>query len=401
MATKKKTAPAAKAGKKKTKPAAKPTRRKAVKPAAKKTAKAKLPAKKKAVKAAPKKITKTVKKKTVKPIARKTTAPIVKKKSPKPVPTKVITKKVTKPAPSAHGLSPTDITRLAIQQHKGVLMANFKNILSLSDTLHNGKHIVAIYIKDSNKTRLPLELEVMLPDGSSIKVKTEIVTGMGEAIPHIGQATDELSDSVSSNYMGTICCLVSPRDNPEFVGVVTSGHIFTHGKCIDYGGILSEEQKRNVLINFEPKATLLFQQMQFNQDLAIAELTNKSNLLKNYISFSKGQYIISDDDLHSPEPNVTIVSRRNNKRDAYILDYNVSFEISYTNISKELSNIILIGTNNDRQKSKGISVGGDSGSAVYHKKTGKLIGMLLGGNDKFSFVLPVHPTLDSFNFNIL
>jgi len=63
-------------------------------------------------------------------------------------------------------------------------------------------------------------------------------------------------------------------------------------------------------------------------------------------------------------------------------------------------NIILIGSTNDRSSSQTVSVGGDSGNCVYRKETGRLIGMLLGGNRKFSFVLPLQETLNSFNFKL-
>jgi hypothetical protein len=82
------------------------------------------------------------------------------------------------------------------------------------------------------------------------------------------------------------------------------------------------------------------------------------------------------------------------------LDFNVSFEIKYFNSPKYVRNIILIGNTNDRATSQTVSVGGDSGSCVYHKETGRLIGLLLGGNKKFSFVLPIQETLNSFNFKL-
>ncbi|MFX6036218.1 hypothetical protein ABTE74_22795, partial [Acinetobacter baumannii] len=64
-------------------------------------------------------------------------------------------------------------------------------------------------------------------------------------------------------------------------------------------------------------------------------------------------------------------------------------------------NIISIGSTNDRTTSQSVSVGGDSGSCVYHKASGKLIGLLLGGNNKFTFVLPIQETLNSFNFKTI
>lgn len=298
-------------------------------------------------------------------------------------------------------LSQVEISRLAVIQNRDELLAKHPNIESVSDTLKSGKSCVAIYVKDNQTDTIPKEINATLKNGSVIKIPTEIVADTGVAKPHIGQATDELCDSNSPKYYGSICCLVESSTNKNFKGVVSAGHIFTYGDYFNYGGVLGQNQKRDVLINGNSNAKLFFQQMKFNQDIAIAELTDQSDLLDNYISFITGFYDVSESDLNSVSPNVTIASRQNNKRDAYILDFSVSFEIKYFNSPRYVRNIILIGSTNDRTTSQTVSIGGDSGSPVYHKSTGKLIGLLLGGNNKFSFVLPIQETLNSFNFKPL
>ena len=297
-------------------------------------------------------------------------------------------------------LSKTEISRLAANQNRDELLAKHPNIECISDTLKDGNSAVTIYVKDNQIETIPKELCATLKNSWVVKVPTEIISDSGEGKPHIGQATDELSDSNSPNYFGSICCIVDSTTNPNFRGVVTAGHVFTHGDFYNYGGVLGQSQKRDVLINGNPKSQLFFQQMKFNQDIAIAEVTDKTNLNDNYISFAKGFYQVSESDFNSNAPNVTIASRQNNVRDAYILDFNVSFEIKYFNSPMYVRNIVLIGSTNDRATSQTVSVGGDSGSCVYHKETGRLIGLLLGGNNKFSFVLPIQETLNSFNFKL-
>lgn len=298
-------------------------------------------------------------------------------------------------------LSNIEISRLAVIQNRDELLARYSNIESVSDTLKDGRSCVTIYLKDNQAQSVPNELPVTLRNGSIIKVQTEIVPDAGGGIPHIGQTADELSDSNSPGYYGSICCIVDSLTNPDFRGVVTSGHVFTYGDFYDYGGVLGPHQKRNVLINGHPTARLFLQQMKFNQDIAILELIDKENLQKNYTSFSKGFYDISEVDVNPVNPNITVLSRQDNRRDGFILDYNVSFEVKYVKTSRYMRNIILIGSTNDRTTSQPLSVGGDSGSCVFHKESGKLIGMLLGGNKKFSFVLPLQQTLSDFNFKPL
>lgn len=308
----------------------------------------------------------------------------------------------SKPTSNANDtpLNKIEIARLAANQNRDELNAKYPNIECVSDTLKDGNSTVSIYVKDNQIETIPKELSATLKNGSVIKVPTEIISDSGKAIPHIGQATDELSDSNSSHYFGSICCMVDSTTNPKFKGIVTAGHVFTYGNFSDYGGVLGDHQKRDGLINGNPKTKLFFQQMKFNQDIAILEVIDKTNLLENYISFTKGFYQVSESDFNSNTSNITVASRQNNIRDAYILDFNVSFEIGYYNSTRYVRNIILIGSTNDRTTSQTVSKGGDSGCCVYHKKTGKLIGLLLGGNNKFSFVLPIQETLNSFNFKL-
>jgi hypothetical protein len=80
---------------------------------------------------------------------------------------------------------------------------------------------------------------------------------------------------------------------------------------------------------------------------------------------------------------------------------NVSMKVNYGLSERIMRNIILIGTSKDKNQSTTISVGGDSGSCVYHKESKQLIGMLMGGNDKFSFVLPFEKTLVENNFKLI
>ena len=52
--------------------------------------------------------------------------------------------------------------------------------------------------------------------------------------------------------------------------------------------------------------------MKFDQDIAITEVTDKTNLYDNYISFTKGFYQVSELDVKFNTPNITIASRQNN-----------------------------------------------------------------------------------------
>lgn len=298
------------------------------------------------------------------------------------------------------GITKIAVAQLAKVQNEEKLHEQFPNIEFISDTIKEGESCITIYLKDDDFKNIPSFIEAQLNDHTTIKVQTEVVSNIGKGIPHYGQLTNDIVDSNTTEYFGSICCLVDSVVNPSFKGVITSGHIFTFGKFIDYEGFVKENRAHDAISNGNEIGKLHFQQMTSNQDLAIVELSKNSELHNHFLSFSKGFYKVTLSDMNSKTPNVTILSRKNNKRDAFLIDFNVSMRLYYKGAQKIMRNIILIGSDIDKNRSKSLSDGGDSGSCVYHKDSKKLIGMLLGGNDKFSFVLPLEEILNTNNFKI-
>ena len=292
-----------------------------------------------------------------------------------------------------------ELTRRAIAQHQVELKEKYSNILSLSDTINrvNGAmvHVVAIYVRDNDIAKIPATLPVDI-NGTKYSVNTDVVANVGNAAAHISQANDAISDSDTPAFKGSICCAVKSTVDPAFFGLVTSGHIYTGGDYTNYFGILKTSNRTNALINGNVAGTWYLQQLDDTQDLAVAQLASKPDTtVPPYTSFAAGYYPVANTDIKPGLPNVTIVSR-NKVRDAYIVDTNVTFPVTYEGKDFLMGNIILVGSTND-DKCTTVSGDGDSGSCVYHKGTGKLIGMLMGGNLKYTLVLPLKDTLDSYH----
>jgi hypothetical protein len=310
--------------------------------------------------------------------------------------------KLAVPPPREKVLTQAEIAKLAIKQNQGSLKQRFSNIASISDAVHDLKgtstHVVVIYLKDDNSTGLPDKLEVKLPSGKTETIPTEIIKDLGEAKIYGGESI-AISASTSKDYKGSICCMVSSTTDKNFRGIVTAGHIYTAGNSINYHGVLNTIEQTDTLINDEIKGKWFFQVMNNIQDLAIVRL-NSGVSIDNFKSFSSGYYIIGDEDVRTGVQNVTIKTSKK-EVGAYLIDYNVSLDITYKDKVESMDNIILIGSSNNRNESKTLSEGGDSGSCVYETKTGKLIGLLLGGNLKYSFVLPIKDTLDYNNLKLV
>lgn len=299
------------------------------------------------------------------------------------------------------------IAQIAKVQNENKLQALFPNIISVSDTLLDGESCLTLYLEDNNLKNIPKYVIAEINEYTKIQVKTEIISNSPPGTTHIGQATDEINDSINANGFASFCVLISNMDNPDLRFLVTAGHNFTNGNFKSMGGFVYDDERREVLINNQKKGTLFYQRMHFNQDLAIVKLAETENLLENYISFKNGYKELSIDDVTTDAPNVTIASRKNenrtgpNIRDAFVLDINIPFDIMYNGEKRRFQNVILIGNTNKRENSKEVSIRGDSGSCVYCNKTKRLIGILIGGNGKYSFVLPIKEVLETNNFKLI
>lgn len=308
-------------------------------------------------------------------------------------------------ANSSQQINQSDLAKRAILQNEVSLKTNHPNIASISDAVHdlNGitTHVVAIYLSDNNTVDLPDKLEALLEDGSKRTIGTEIIKNVGSGQIQISQKADNISDSSSSLFRGSVCCLVKSTTNETFTGVLTAGHVFSDGRFTSCGGLVAPQQQGSSLLNLQAAGHWHLQLINNFQDLAVARLSTPPPVDSNYIKMAGGYHDVTDADVVTPDTNVTLISFQS-KRDAFIIDYNVAFDIKYKdNQTIRMNNIILIGTSRIRENSLPVSIPGDSGCCIISKTDNKLVGMLLGANDKYSFVLPVKKTLETYNLKPL
>lgn len=294
--------------------------------------------------------------------------------------------------------SHAEIVQNAVDQNEAVLKSKFSNINSIScavnDLNKTESHVAAIYLKDHSTMGIPSTLKVKMDDGITRIVPTQVIEGGGEAKVHIAQG-NSVADCKSRDYKGSICCAVRSKRNPDFTGIVTSAHIFTQGEYKNKSGKLDPDDQRDVFFDDEMLGQWFYSQLNESQDLIIIRLDDSSLADDPKLKkFDDRHYVVSDPDVGSE---VTILSRKDKKTKAYILDHNVGYPIEYENGTFYKTGVILIGNDPDRTISKPVSVPGDSGSCVFIQKenTDNLLGILLGSDENFTFVLPVKSTLSS------
>lgn len=309
-----------------------------------------------------------------------------------------VPKEMPRQGMAALNYSGTELARLAIAQNETFLKVRFPNILSVSDTVYqtgnNESHVVALYLKDNKTAGLPDKLGITMPDGSTQIIPTEIISSVGTGSIHIGQR-DEVSNGIKR---GSVCCIAETYNGEK--KLVTAGHVYTNGNSASYGGELSPAQQSPVQINRQVVGNWFFQVIDYKNDLALGSIDNWIADI-DLISFrNKDHYEVSDRDVGKTR--VTVVSNASypKTRQAWILDHNTAWDIPYADNTVRKNNIILIGDHSDRAYAHSVSVRGDSGGCVYENATGNLVGLILGGNNKYTWVLPLKEIFETYNYTL-
>lgn len=293
---------------------------------------------------------------------------------------------------------------LAANQNRTQLQTQFPNIASVSDTVSdaNGatQGVVALYVTDGNTSGMPSALIATLGDGSTVNVPTEIISNVGDV--QIQSLQDsQIVGAATPHEIGSIGCMVSSSDDTTLRGVLTSGHIYSNGNSDSVGKIIDPANRKAVDIAGINAAAWYFQLISAEQDLAVAAL-NSDYTAESAILFKGCFYDVNDSDVGKTK--VTLVSAIRHTRQGYILDHNYPRSVPYKdNIQVPFTNIILIGSAQIRDDSHPVSEDGDSGGAVFVNDgvNNQLVGLILGRDNKFTYVLPIKETLNDWDFNLL
>jgi hypothetical protein len=282
----------------------------------------------------------------------------------------------------------------AKEQHASALYAKHPNILEVSDAVDtdgSGAYVLALYLSDNATSGIPDSVEVNMADGSRRTIDTQILPDVGKGSIHVNQ-TDKISNDSSD---GSVGCVVASANGDKYA--VTSGHVYSKGRLFDYGGELDTADQTAAQVG-SINGNWFFQIIDEENDIALAAFTPPATPDPNLITFN-GHYPVADADIGKTK--VKVVSNISGQRDAYIIDHNTSWDVPYNKKAQhEMKNVILIGDNKDRTKCKSVSQKGDSGGCVYEEKSKQLVGIILGGNNSFTWILPIKKVLDDHNFKL-
>jgi hypothetical protein len=225
---------------------------------------------------------------------------------------------------------------------------------------------------------------------------------MEQNLKIINPACFQLTNNIyemGSNVTGSVCCLLQHKEMQDKFCLITAGHLFTNKKEIHHVNLGILKPAKTVLSNNNVIGKLVFQAMNSNCDFALIKLDHKPDF-NLWHKFNNQLY---DQNISSPE--VVILSYKNNGniKKAFIVEKNTNIDIPFDNITtnhgyKSFSKIMFIGSTPNKDTCKTVSQGGDSGACVFHEKTGTLIGLLMGGNKKYTFVVPIQHILKKLEY---
>jgi hypothetical protein len=298
-------------------------------------------------------------------------------------------------------LSNEDIARHCVAQNDADLKHKFPNIMTVSDSVRNignvQEPIVILYLSDNNTEGLPSHLPVRLPDGTTKVLSTELVPDNDDGSVHFCQ-----KDPVDSNdNKGSICCMVSKTVMRKRIRMgVTAGHVYTGGDHTSFDGELTGSQQTILSINGDRSGKWFMQLIDHKNDIGIFTI-EEGEPNAEMISFkSAGHYEVKSTDVGTTQVKLISAASPQKIRQGYILDFNLGWDVPYRNGKFTVNNIVLIGDNPVRKNSKSLSIEGDSGGLVYEPQSGKFVGLILGGNNRFTWVLPIKQVLNDFHFSL-
>jgi len=286
-----------------------------------------------------------------------------------------------------------DIAKIAIGQNQENLYKKHPNIYKLLPAFFVSDGVrepcVDICLLDNDKHRMPHHLPIQYPDGGRGSVRTRVIANFKRVKPHTGVGS-LVANSKTTTFFGTLgCVLSSARD--KFLYALTCNHVLTGGFFESPGAIgdLTAELVFGTATNIGTWEAGL---MNENVDAALIKLD--SDVIPEPNELSKEIFKVTDHD--SGVTKVALTGALSGPVTGFIIHIDQPFDVDYKNKSQLMSNLITLSSDTNASNFTTLTQEGDSGSIVFHAGNKQVIGVVVGGNDQFTFVIPMQQVLSAF-----
>jgi hypothetical protein len=284
--------------------------------------------------------------------------------------------------------------RQAIKANSAKLIKDNPNIKKLIPSYYSDGNnripCVDICISDNAKQKIPSLLKYKEPDGKIMQIKTRVITNFDNAKPHI--ARGHFIANVNSRLVpGTACCILEGSE-PDKQYLLTCNHVMTGGNFDNPGNIGAKAVRFISGNTFDDVGIWKFGKMDDKVDAAIIDIENTERIETNDIN--PYIYTVSENDCSQTE--IEFKGAFSKTKRAFIIHIHQPFDVDYDNKTITMSDLITLSEDLNHFNFSSPTQKGDSGSLVYHANTRQPIGMVVGGNSQFSFVVPFQTILDAF-----
>lgn len=291
----------------------------------------------------------------------------------------------------------SDVVQKAIAQNINQL--NVPN--ATSPPMHgkirrNGKLIdcIDIHLKDSNRGALPLSVQADLGGGKIINIPINAVFDVEIPTVMVAQG-DTNANEVTPNFKGTVCCKIK-RNNIE--SLLTCSHVFTGGTDQNFFGDIQPAQPAN--INNTPNGNYTWAICTNTFDMAL--LTPATTDFTYALTPGEPRGVTPAD---NSTTHVSVVCNNEVKEGMIINNRCIDpIKIKYSNGNIHgIENLIVLSAvvfGEGENSYTGITLPGNSGACVYDDNN-KPIGMIVAGNNRFSYAIPMTDILNHLTATII
>ncbi|NUO01394.1 MAG: hypothetical protein HUU01_12355 [Saprospiraceae bacterium] len=291
------------------------------------------------------------------------------------------------------------IVKRAIEENSDWLHREFSNIRLILPRYEyiNGlyQHCVAIYLEDNEEQRIPAYLPI---SGSSKKVPVKVIPDLGPVQAH--SKPGEVIKLSGSSIRGAFGCMVRDYEDSKSY-ILTCAHVVTGRKC----EVNLDEVLNTTKVDIDPEENCPVKKILFDGgfDCALVGPVNSSKH-SNKLSRSKAlrkPRVLSANDIGT-DVYVEVNSNGLRWRRGSIVHHSKEkegkgIEVNYDDGKKTFHGLIVAESESLAYK---LTDRGDSGTILYDEE-GQALGMVIGGDAKFSYAIPIGDVLIEFYAEII
>jgi hypothetical protein len=179
--------------------------------------------------------------------------------------------------------------------------------------------------------------------------------------------------------------------NPSSLYLLTCNHVLTGGNFED-PGTLGSMVLEKLFGKFGSVGIWQFGKMDAKVDVALIAVEQAEQVSPNDIA--AGVYPVGEADCGKTE--VELVGALSLTQRAFIIHINQPISMDYDNKTVDLNGLITISGNLNPFNFSPVTQKGDSGALVYHAANRQPIGIVLGANERLTYVIPMKSVFDAF-----